>query len=1131
MQPDERRRGKIQQGISRARLLLKKNLGWLPGRPLAAERGSIRWWCLPVESRSAVILSVDRERLRRMEMTITKLRHRFPNALPKIVEDVDDWLGRMDHLLAMLKDAVHRHREMDVQSWISGDVLPRRWTERFPDLRNRHAPLRPFLDAALFLEVTGLRRPGVDVLDWVDENASSLLRLCEIPKVGSGDRALELQLLLSIVRGDMHPDLLSVLFECLADESIRSLPARDVCQYAEQLSVQLKRVADQQPPRTPKRPTHDSMGEAFYRLLTELARLEPKSRRRAGELLSQLVSSNFIAKARALTVHVEREESRLLGMLRRLSAVPAELPRSKVERKQLKQSAQAVVDESGRRHVASVRYAVGHAPMLSQRQSLAKTWIRFLGCLPVAEEDPRPVLFARWERMRVKHRDGERATGAFEHILTRLCRLFGRRGVNRVLLSHWERYCRSNERGESEFVEDLLDEDIGRVTETRTIRLLEGVLYERGLSVETDLLCSLVEFVKATPDDRRAAGLVSALAGREDRYYLENEIRAALSVTDDDTTAAEILRVLDDAPDLVGPVALLGSRIHDDRLRRIVVRAILEKDKKLLLRLEACTQLVADLGFSLPGLPDTAASIAWLDRYPAALHEALRELSRVTEDAEEIADGLLSGDFPEEGRLRREIAGLHERLKLTDDRKTRQRLGKRLDNLKGRIAVPPAVTPQRLANLTRRVWGRVDHEVVGRYLRDGYDLAAEQLLSVYGMDRLPEELFQPPHDRLLSGVLQLKGSAKKLGLRLLLFRFSGAASDFSSEPKNVAFREKLEAKGINMEPWLSDAFELQASTRNDEPYRLFFTREVLDYLMMGFHFDTCLSPGSCNFFSTIANAVDVNKQVVYGKTASGRIIGRCLLTLSGQGAILTYHRYSHDPSDRFSDAVDEFARRLAQAMNTHLATSGQVPTLVANDWYDDGAVRTESTLDLQSAEGVVRTLLRTSEPFHVVDALREVMGTDQAVKSVLGSLLFVEEFTKRRAIVGPFVDAYGFDGDLTFHQRFRLAILARAAGLAESAEAILVSLRPNSLPVRLKRSDCESCRAFHWIGSYREVFDLLIDYSPTLALRTIRRTRPRDVRRDTDERQPERRHALARAHRLLGRDRLATELASKDSPA
>ena len=438
------------------------------------------------------------------------------------------------------------------------------------------------------------------------------------------------------------------------------------------------------------------------------------------------------------------------------------------------------------------------------------------------------------------------------------------------------------------------------------------------------------------------------------------------------------------------------------------------------------------------------------------------------------------------------------------------------------------MTSERLANLAKRVSARVDHEVVARYLRDGYDFAAEQLRSLCHVERVPEEFFRPPYDQLALAILQLRGSARKLGLRLLLHCLDNPASDFSLEPRNVSFRGRLEAKGIDIEPWLSDTFDLSASTRSGEPYRLSFTREVLDYLLMGFHFDTCLSPSSFNFFSTIANAVDVNKQVVYGKTESGRVIGRCLFTLTDQGTILTYHRYAHDPADGFAKAVDEFARRLASAMNSRLATSGRVSTLVASEWYDDGAVP-PSALDLESAEGAVRTLLRTAEPHSVVEGLREVFGTDEAVKSMLDSLLWVEEFTTRPAIVGPFVAAYGDDGDLTFRERFRLAILARGAGLAESAERILVSLRPNSLPHRLRPYECKDCGIYHGLGTHREVFDLLIDYSPTIALRTLRRSRPRGVRGDFGETQPDRRRTLARIHRLLGRDQLARQLAGQVS--
>jgi hypothetical protein len=732
--------------------------------------------------------------------------------------------------------------------------------------------------------------------------------------------------------------------------------------------------------------------------------------------------------------------------------------------------------------------------------------------------------------MRAQRRNAERITRDFQFILTQLCQVFHRRGLHAVLLSHWEQYCQADRYCAGEFVQDLLGAGVDRETYARTVRLLEASLYERNWEMGTDLLCSLVEFVKATPDDRRAAGLVSALADLEDQCYGKDEIRAALSVTDDNSKAARILLALDEDYELVGPVTLLGNKIQDARLRRIVEQAVLGKDKKLLLRLGTCTQLVTDLGLPVPDVPEFDASLAWIERYPPALHVPLRQLGRVAEDAPAIADRLLSKDFPGTESLHQEVVTLRARLALTDDAKRRQRIAKRLSNLEGRIRSPRDVTPQRLANLAERVTGRVEHQVVMQYLRDNHLLVAKQLKSVYGAGRLTEDLFEPPFDRLLSGILQLQGTTRRLGLRLLWHRLSDTSGDFRLEPKNVAFREKIEAKGINMEPWLSDESGPSATTRNGEQYRLFFTREVLDYLMMGFHFDTCLSPGSCNFFSTIANAVDINKQVLYGKTDSGRIVGRCLFTLTDQGTILTYHRYSHDASDGFAESVDEFAQQLAQAMGTRVATSGQVATLVARDWYDDGAVPMESALDFQSPEGIVRTLLRTSEPLSVIEDLRDVMGTDQAVKSTLGSILFATEFADRPTIVGPFVATYGLDDDLGFNERFRLAILAHQAGQTDSAETVLASLRPNSLPIRLKRDECGSCCAFHGIGTYQEVIDLLIDYNPTLALRTIRATRPNDVRRDMDEKNRQRRSALAKIHRRLGRDQLSVQLAGEGSP-
>jgi hypothetical protein len=376
---------------------------------------------------------------------------------------------------------------------------------------------------------------------------------------------------------------------------------------------------------------------------------------------------------------------------------------------------------------------------------------------------------------------------------------------------------------------------------------------------------------------------------------------------------------------------------------------------------------------------------------------------------------------------------------------------------------------------------------------------------------------EPPEAELLAGILQLDDAMMELGLRLFFKSFEDRTSDFRAEPRNAAFLESLRRKGINVAPWLEESLAQTAVTGRGEPYRLSFARQIDDVLLMGLHFGTCLAPDGMNFFSTIANAVDINKKVLYGKTEAGRVIGRCLFALTDSGTLLTYHRYAHDPKDGFEGQVDLFAKRLAQAMNTVVASSGPVSTLVAGKWYDDGAVSCESIYDLSNADGLVRTILRTEEVPRLVERLITILGSEGVLKSLLGPLLLLEEFTQRREILEPFLKRFAFDPSVPPVVRLRLATRARQAGNDLVARQIVRSLGINSLPRRLKQLACPHCRTLHDVGSYADVFDLLIDCNPSIALRTLRLTRPPGVKSDAAEENPDRREILARCYRALRR--------------
>ncbi|NQT38619.1 MAG: hypothetical protein HQ581_14075 [Planctomycetes bacterium] len=1121
MRPEEKRPNRLQDGKSRARILLKKNAGWLPGFPLQSESGPLRWQAWPWESPgSGRVVSLDRGALRRMEMTLTKLCYHFPRALPQIVEDVGDWLTRMDHLLNVLKGAVHQRLPMEVETLLASSPLGGRWAERFRRIRATLPQLAWLLDAVAFLEFTGRSRCDPSVLEWIADHATTLSPLT----VGrTTDR--ELLLTFCTLREDIHADLLPLLVDCMADASVCSVYGPDAYAYARAISAELKKALDDKPFEIPKKAPLSAADDVWRGFIGRLLHLDPKPRRQATALLESLLPTDLAAVAKTLTGQIDDEESRLLRRLRMIRHERPAQYRPKAERKKLKKQAEVVLaNPAAERLLENADYILRHIPSILDESSLLRHWMRFLEYLPPKERSLRPGLFARWEQARLRQHDPRQGNRRFQQILPELSRLFARRGVHPALLRYWCEHVISGKPFDNDLIGDLIDYGY-RDPETyqRWVRLLEATVYDRGLPIKAELLGSLEDFAQATSDVDRAAQLVAALAESEDEYFCENEIRAALSIANDASGAAAVLRKLRNDYEMVEPVATLGQHVGDDRLRRIVGQWVLDGRKKSLLRLASCTQIVVDLGFSVPTVPEARSSPDWLTCYPTELHTLLDALDEVASDARAVAAQLLRKEFPDPGDLQREMDAVGRKLDLPaarQDPRLQARLRKRLENLRSRIGgPPPTVTPQRLENLAKKISARIDHETVECFVRDCYALTAEKMRAAYGVDRFPDELFSPPKDQLLAGILQLKGVVKKLGLQLLLKSQQDPKSDFRDESRNAMFLQTLQEKGIRLEPWLSDAFEQTAKTAAGEPYRLAFTRDILDVLLMGFHFETCLSPGSVNFFSTIANALDINKQVVYGKTASGRVVGRCLFALADNGTILTYHRYAHSAADGFEAAVGQFAEQLAKAMGAALASTGQVATLVARSWYDDGAIASESAYNLQNPEGAVRTILRTADVSKIVKRLGDFFGSEEILKSVLGAVLLLDDFEQRKEIVTPLLDRFGFDTTVPMAQRLRLAVLARLAGKSETAAEIVRTLRVSSLPRRLKRFACGHCDTFHEIGGYREVLDLLIECNPSIALRTIRITRPENVKSDNEETRPLRKEMLLRCHELLGRDR------------
>ena len=111
---------------------------------------------------------------------------------------------------------------------------------------------------------------------------------------------------------------------------------------------------------------------------------------------------------------------------------------------------------------------------------------------------------------------------------------------------------------------------------------------------------------------------------------------------------------------------------------------------------------------------------------------------------------------------------------------------------------------------------------------------------------------------------------------------------------------------------------------------------------MGNLFDTCLGFGGINAFSTIANACELNKRVVNARDGLGRIVGRKLIGVTGEGTLIGFRTYTglHDEDGNAAvrAIVRHYCVRFAAACHLPLADQGALPTLVTSHWYDDGAV-------------------------------------------------------------------------------------------------------------------------------------------------------------------------------------------------
>jgi hypothetical protein len=157
----------------------------------------------------------------------------------------------------------------------------------------------------------------------------------------------------------------------------------------------------------------------------------------------------------------------------------------------------------------------------------------------------------------------------------------------------------------------------------------------------------------------------------------------------------------------------------------------------------------------------------------------------------------------------------------------------------------------------------------------------------------------------------------------------------AERPPNREWLARAEAAGVHTREWLAG---FRVTVDLDETPVTFATEgDPLVILKMGSYFDTCLSLGhGANAASTLVNALDVNKHVIYGRLADGTVLARKLIGATLARELAGYHTYAARDADlvrvRLAGVIRDFARRCG----LRLSDTATPETLHPGFWYDDG---------------------------------------------------------------------------------------------------------------------------------------------------------------------------------------------------
>jgi hypothetical protein len=1094
-------------------MFLKAELGWLPGFPIGKQRGIVKWVSVPSDgNQGPKQIELDRQQLHRAGYNYTKLVCHFPRVLPRLVETVEWWKQGVSNILGWLNDAIHKGKSLPVSLLTEENHYSPGAIKLAGQLATDNPKLRHFVATLSWVHYLSPRDFG-NALRWARDNAATIALLGDAMQGTEG--ILEPLVLWELVRRD-GTRLVQPLIRFFGERRSYTCPTHGSEEFRNRLRFLLGELREHKRlEELPVLPRPD-LTEHLRRFSQWLIQQDEGTRRRALGLLDLVLSLSLLDPW-------ERWWTSCGDAIKRIRTLEAARPF--LETSQLKELKGRIhqVNQTVNRlaavfppqiHIDSVIECV-QSTSLPSRKSFHQAVVTNMRLLPESNRKvfTRAAFLWHWCRLETVH--GSKLTEylrefrSYQQTYAEHERLLGPWTYN---FEEWEdpnlrRWLPTD---------PVMDQHQWRAAFKALARFAEG--YEDPLTFdEAEWICVLAPFSRSAEEtcERFRALCAAQLTRPWHSWESLISFTSRLSTSADDF--AKLFGILDkseatqslDTQDLIK----LQTKLERAGWTTLLRTAILGGKAKDVVYLHHLTKVFSALSHAIapPPAPSDPTVPEWAAAYPTDVRRALVCLNAATPDAQALGARILKDVFPDSGRVQEEIEAIEKQIRL---RPADDRLKVRLANLTRRQAVVSSPRESQIHKAIERIDRATCSAVLSTWRAKLEAELASAVRSMLKIDGGVSWLFETKHLQAWFSALELTGSTKALALDLFRRRCQPPPWSLHDHPANRAFLKKMKAQGLDMAPWLESGKAWEWKTRNGLRLTVRFEEDPLEIFQMGAYFDTCLSPGSFNFFSVFANAADVNKKVLFARDQRNLVVGRCLLALSDAGGILVFRPYCHDFEAGFAQYVNSLAADLAKHMGTIVVPRGSISTLVSTDWYDDGPQDLCDRFTCLHENSEFRRALPTVELTSLRALIDEAFDPLPVNSLSLSLILDLSEFEERPELVLPLLrdieQAHGLAEELWHRVVSRL----HRVGAQEAARRML---RQHLVPIVQKQ---------RWLNI--KIGQTIAAIDPSMAVRLVRQTRERGVRRDEDESVEGRREILATAYRLLGREKKAAALMPKE---